>query len=178
VLSADLIGASLSDSDSRVKAAILKEFGKSIYGSDGRLDRKSLASLVFRNARRLSKLNSILHPAVLREIRQHFQHLPKKERTPYVAVESALLFEAGLSGEFDFVLLIDAPLSLRVERVSRRGDLTKAEIHRRAANQLPSRTKRSQADFIVSNAGSLSGLRSNLLFVDRLLSRIAQTGPF
>ena len=165
VFSADEIGAHVSLHHSRVRSEIMRAFGT--------LDREELASVVFSNPRKLATLNRIIHPVVIREISRSIRSLPQRRRYPYVVVESALLFEAKLSGHFDFVVLVDAPLELRLKRRSGK-TLTKAEIRRRARNQLPAPLKRRQADFVLSNRGSQRDLRSAVFLVDGILTRMAK----
>lgn len=175
VLSADEIGNTLANKDRSVRSRIQRAFGEQVYGTDGKLDRSQLAAKVFRSPALLARLNAIIHPAVLRSLQQSITQLPQKQKIPYVVIESALIYEAGLETRFDFVVLVDAPLTLRITRSSRSTGHSKAEIRRRAQSQLPAMSKRRLADFVLVNKGTVSGLERKARFLDDTLSRIAES---
>ena len=73
----------------------------------------SLGDMVFADTEKLALLNSIVHPATLRDAAAWM----KNQKTPYAIKEAALIFEAGLEKYFDFIIGVSAPESLRLERV-------------------------------------------------------------
>jgi len=173
VFSADQIGIALANEDPSVRSRITRAFGREAYGENGELDRPFLAAKVFRSPVMLARLNKIIHPAVLRTIQRSVSLLPKKQKLPYVVIESALIYEAGLQSSFDYIVLVDAPVALRVVRSTSSSRFSKAEVRRRSKNQIPARIKRPLADFVVVNRGSLRSLERNARFLDETLSRMA-----
>jgi dephospho-CoA kinase len=69
-----------------------------------------------------------------------------------------LLFEVGLEDEYDVVLLIDAPLGLRIERLVNKRGLTADEARAIADAQMPAAEKRARADFIIDNDSDITSL--------------------
>lgn len=134
-------GVAVYDSDSRAKQLMaeseaLREqltatFGAECYNAEG-LNRAFLASKVFGNEEALQQLNSIVHPAV----RADFQTWAEQQSSPYVVLESAILFEAGFETEVDATLAVMAPMPMRLERTMARDGVDKESVMRRMEHQL------------------------------------------
>ena len=134
-------GVAVYDSDSRAKQLmaesealreqLIAAFGAECYNAEG-LNRAFLASKVFGNEEALQQLNSIVHPAV----RADFQMWAEQQRSPYVVLESAILFEAGFETEVDATLAVMAPMPMRLERTMARDGVDKESVMRRMEHQL------------------------------------------
>ena len=134
-------GVAVYDSDSRAKQLmaesealreqLIAAFGAECYNAEG-LDRAFLASKVFGNEEALQQLNSIVHPAV----RADFQTWAEQQSSPYVILESAILFEAGFETEVDATLAVMAPMPMRLERTMARDGVDKESVMRRMEHQL------------------------------------------
>jgi dephospho-CoA kinase len=125
-------------------------FGVEIYLHENALDRKKMAGIVFHDKTALKKLNSIVHPVV----RQHFsQWLEQHPNAPYVVQEAAILFESGLYKKLDEVIVVDAPLELRIQRVMQRDQVGREDVLARIQNQMPEKEKMALADFVIHNDG-------------------------
>ena len=134
-------GVAVYDSDSRAKQLmaesdalreqLIAAFGAECYNAEG-LDRAFLASKVFGNEEALQQLNSIVHPAV----RADFQAWAEQQSSPYVVLESAILFEAGFESEVDATLAVMAPMPMRLERTMARDGVDKESVMRRMEHQL------------------------------------------
>ncbi|MBW4361466.1 dephospho-CoA kinase [Flavobacterium taihuense] len=126
---------------------IKEEFGNAIF-EEGVLVREKLSEIVFKDANRLAKLNSIVHPAV----KQHFKKwLLEHQNDPFVIYESAILFESGSYRECDFVINVVAPLETRIQRVIERDKTTREKVLERMKNQWNDEEKSSKSDFIIEN---------------------------
>ena len=134
-------GVAVYDSDSRAKKLmaesealreqLIAAFGAECYNAEG-LNRAFLASKVFGNEEALQQLNSIVHPAV----RADFQAWAEQQQSPYVVLESAILFEAGFETEVDATLAVMAPMPMRLERTMARDGVDKESVMRRMEHQL------------------------------------------
>ena len=134
-------GVAVYDSDSRAKQLmaesealreqLIAAFGAECYNAEG-LNRAFLASKVFGNEEALQQLNSIVHPAV----RADFQTWAELQSSPYVVLESAILFEAGFESEVDATLAVMAPMPMRLERTMARDGVDKESVMRRMEHQL------------------------------------------
>lgn len=165
VFFSDIEAAQILSKDNLTQQKIINEFGKEII-SDGEIDRKKLAEIVFSSPAKLASLNSIIHPAV----RAHFSDWEKKqENVPYLIQEAAILIETGNYKSLDFIILISAPESLRIKRVMQRNHISKAEVKDRMKNQWSDAKKRKFSDFIIVNDEKIMLLPQVLKIHDQLL---------
>ena len=149
-------GVAVYDSDSRAKvlmandeplrAALVDAFGAECY-TDAGLNRKWLAERVFNNAEDLSRLNAIVHPAVMRD----FTTWAEAQEGHYVIFESAILFEAGLEERVDAVVTVMAPEAVRVERVMKRDGATMEQVVARIKNQMSDDERSDRAKYSIVN---------------------------
>lgn len=170
MLSADEIAGDLAASDSGIKRDLSNLFGQDVYDAHGVLDRPRLASIVFRDSEKLRKLNSLVHPRVLKILRKKIRNLPPGQRYPFIVVESALIFEAGLESLFDVILLVHAPMEIRVQRVRTCKGLTRSDVLMRARAQISIPEAKRKAHFSISNDGTTRKLKATVRSVDTLLS--------
>ena len=170
-------GVAVYDSDSRAKQLmaesealreqLIAAFGAECYNADG-LNRAFLASKVFGNEEALQQLNSIVHPAV----RADFQTWAEQQQSPYVVLESAILFDAGFESEVDVTLAVVAPRELRVMRVCNRNGMTPEQVEERIACQMGDDELHARANYTMVNI-SLDYLRSDVEAMDKILRREA-----
>ena len=132
-----------------VLVAQLKEaFGAGSFFSDGALNRKHIADIVFKDETQLRLLNSLVHPAVFRAFDQWAANF---KNAPYVLKEAALLFESESYKMCDQTILVTAPLELRIKRVMQRDGLQRADILNRENKQFTEEKKKTLANFIIKN---------------------------
>lgn len=120
----------LMSDDADLRSAVIARFGADTY-PDGQLDRARLAACVFSDDRALADLNALVHPVVIRD----FEAWAERQEGPYVILESAILFEAGLQGSVDRSIAVLAPVELRIQRACRRDGCDEARIRERIAAQ-------------------------------------------
>ncbi|MCT8339992.1 dephospho-CoA kinase [Flavobacteriaceae bacterium TK19130] len=143
---ADTEAKKLMNEDTNLKASLTELLGKKAY-SEGKLNRKYVAGLVFDNKELLSKMNALVHPAV----RNHFKKWVRKQSGPYCIYEAAILFETGGEEECDATILVTAPKEVRIARILKRDNTTISEIEARMANQWSDDEKRKLAHFTIEN---------------------------
>ncbi|MCE2962404.1 MAG: dephospho-CoA kinase [Chitinophagales bacterium] len=129
-----------------VKEQILKKFGSMAFEND-LYNTKYIASIVFEDSTKLHALNAIVHPAVFKDLDKFC--IENKGKT--IVYESALMMETGHTHLFDKVILVTAPLELRIERVMARDKVDKAAVVKRIEKQWTDEKKRELADIIVVN---------------------------
>lgn len=155
--------------DRSVLQRIAEEFGPELI-TDGALDRGRLAEQVFGDRDALRSLEGIIHPWVRARSRELQDRLLSSPRPPAVIVhDSPLLFEKGLEGDFDAVIVVAAAKELRAARTAARSNLSRDEFEARDAAQWRQRRKEALADYVIDNDGDLSELESK---VDELWSRL------
>jgi len=130
----------------KIRKQISSLLGEKAY-LDGELNRQFIAAKVFNNTTLLGELNAIVHPAV----KNHFIVWKNKQNYPYVIQETAILFENGLEGRFDNIILVTAPEKVRINRVTNRDKVTVEEVQARIANQWSDEEKSKKSDFIINN---------------------------
>ena len=140
-----------------------------MLSADGTLDRAALRKTVFNNRSDLDALNEIVHPEVMRLRAAEVEAARMRGDRVIVAV-IPLLFERHLADEFDFIVLVDAPRDVRLERIVRDRGLEEAEAMDMIASQMPAELKRARANWVIENSGSMEDLASE---VDRLWEEIA-----
>ena len=146
VYTADSESKQLTNISPVIQKSMKEIFGDDIYIND-KLDGKRLASLIFSNEALLKKVNEIIHPVV----REDFLQWVSKQTTEFCAIESAILYESEFDNEVDVVLMVYAPVELRLTRAMMRDSATEAEIMRRMNRQMSDDLKRKQADFVIIN---------------------------
>ena len=108
-----------------VQEKIRVAFGTGVFLSDKEIDRRSLAKIVFGDARKLVTLNSILHPLVRDDF---MKWCISNKKQPYVIQEAAIIFESGLKEEYDKIIHVSCPEETAIERVMRRDNSSCEEV--------------------------------------------------
>jgi dephospho-CoA kinase len=132
----------------------IREFGPAIVGSDGRIDRKALAALVFRRPERLAVLNSFVHPAVFRQEVEWLARVHAADPQAIAVVEAAILIETGSYRSFDKLIVVTCREEQQVERALARDGATREEVLGRLSRQMPLEQKRGFADFVIDASGA------------------------
>ncbi len=155
VYDADAAAKRLYDSDAGLLEAVVERFGRAVLDASGVLDRGQLAQIVFSDVKALDALNALVHPLVSKD----FQLWSKGHRlggVRYVFREAAILFESGSDQGCDLVWGVQAPLSLRVDRVRSRTGLSEDDVLQRMARQWPEEKVLERCDAVVLNDGRAS----------------------
>lgn len=165
IIDADRIGHQLLKPGSPCFAKVVKTFGREIVVK-GKIDRKVLGRMVFSDKRKLAELNKITHPYILKQIREKIAIIKKSGYRGIVIIDAALIIQWGWKKRLDCIIIIDAPVRVRLERLRAKG-LSLNQAKRMMAQQLSPRKMRQEAGWIVENRGSLSGLQGKVLEVWR-----------
>ncbi len=153
--------------------AIVARWGSTMLAADGSLDRGALRRIVFGDATERAALDAIVHPEVAR-LRAEAVAAAAARGDRLVVCDIPLLFESGLTGTVDAVVLVDAPRDQRLARLVRDRQLAPDEAAAMMDAQWPSERKRSRADWVIDNDGTLADLeaQSRVVF-DALAARAA-----
>ena len=171
-------GAALIDSDALAKEAtrdpdVLQSIADAL-GDDlirnGELDRPKTAERVFGDEEARETLSGIIHPWVRRKSEERAEALERQDAPPKVVLmDIPLLYENALERGLDAVVVVDAPLEVRVKRVQERSGLSEQEVRARDAAQMPLEKKVERADYVVDNSGDKRALEPQL---ERLWSQL------
>lgn len=150
-----------------IKRKLMALFGESAYNGN-QLNRKLIADKIFSDQDLLKQMNSIVHP----KVGQHFRRWLKKQKSPYVLKESAILFESGAYKDCDMVITVTADEDTRIARVLKRDSTTKENVKRIIANQLSEEEKVKQSDYIIINENIENTEKQVVIVHGKILKRI------
>lgn len=148
VVFADDISKDILKNNQEVRKKITKLFGSSAYHNND-INTEFLAKKVFSDPINLHKINSILHPEVVNQIKEEVEELKKNNKL--IFVEAALVYEANIEKNFDYVVLITADEKIRKKRAVNSNIFSADEFERRTKNQIRDEEKSKRADFIFLN---------------------------
>ena len=153
------LGARIIDADVLARAAIAEGTPghQRVIETFGTADRAKLRDVIFRDPVRRRQLEQIIHPEVAR-LRQEKEAELEQGGVHVIVNDIPLLFEAGLQDQVDVIVLVDAPRDVRIQRIIANRDITRAEAERMVDAQMPSEDKRSRADYVIDNSGTLEQL--------------------
>lgn len=157
VLVLDDLARELSAKGKPLWKAIVYGFGRSFLDSRGILQREKLARVAFRSWRMLFMLNALTHPLLFFEARRRLQRLEKE----WVAIEGAILFEAGFCPLLSRLLFVDAPRDLRIARLQAKG-FKEGEVRNRLKAQRFLGCLRRRASKVLENISSLEFLKQEV----------------
>lgn len=158
VVSADELARRAVEPGSEGLRQVVELFGSTVLAADGSMDRARVREIVFDDAHAREKLEAIVHPEVWR-LRDRWLAEQKSAGADVVCSEIPLLFETGRQGDFDLVVLVEAPEDERLRRIVENRGVASDEARRIMASQLPSEGKHSGSDHIVPNDDSADVLR-------------------
>jgi len=161
VFYSDDVAKELVNNNPDVKASITALFGEAAYievrsldekKSEERqkkfiLDRKYIAEKIFSDAGLREKMDAIVHPAVFKE----FEKWKESQASNVVFVESAILFESGMESLVDKVIVVSAPIDVRVARIQKRDSISEEQIKQRIESQCSDAERLRKADYIITN---------------------------
>jgi dephospho-CoA kinase len=157
VIDADEIVREVQAPGGPVMGEIAARFGASVVQADGSLDRPALRRRVMADPEALAALNRIVHPAVQTR-RAELMAAARSRGDRLVVSDIPLLFEAADPGEFDVIVLVDAPEAVRLARLMEHRGLDREEARRMIEAQMPSREKRARSDYVIENDGDPAAL--------------------
>jgi dephospho-CoA kinase len=171
VLDADALAHKLIEPGQAAYDEVVREFGPSITGADGRVDRARLAAIVFADRAKLDRLNAIVHPRVAAALVHQFEEWERNGVRDAAFVEAALIVEAGIHKKLDGLVVAWCAPAQQLERLRARG-LSEEEARRRIAMQLSVAEKLRYATEKIDCSGSLEETRRQ---VETLAARLRRT---
>ncbi len=169
VIDADHLGAEAVKPGSPALEKLIQRFGDRILLSDGSLDRRLMGQIAFSSSENLEALNSIVHPEIIRQIASAIIQA-KNQGEPVVVVDAALIFEFGIDEIMDRVVVVDAPLEMRKQRMMAKDKIDEKTLEKLISFQLDAGELRERAYQVIENQGDLETLRKRALEVfDQLL---------
>ena len=172
IVDVDLAGKWVADHVIAVRQQIRHEFGADLFDAKGNLDRKRLGTMVFSDRVKLEKLNHIIHPYMINRVRGQIIKYQYRSEYTLIVVDAALLFELSLSREMDQVLVVQADLETRINRVCERHGVSADKARQMTLAQWPQEKKITGANIVLDNSGELSDLEKQVDIIVKQLTEI------
>ncbi|MGG1518557.1 dephospho-CoA kinase [Paenibacillus oryzisoli] len=155
LVDADQIARDVVQPGSPVLEQVAAHFGQAVLNPDGSLHRKKLGELIFGSEEQRKALESILHPPIRAAMRSQMADYEREHPDKLVVVDVPLLFESGLASMFEATLVVYVPREVQLKRLIARDGLTEDQAALRLEAQMGIEEKRSLADFVIDNSGTL-----------------------
>ena len=147
-IDADLLAREVIAPGSPGLKAVVDYFGNIVMNKDGSLDRSSLGKIIFENSEKRTRLEQIVHPLVQKRAKELLvQHAKEK----FVIYNVPLLVEANVELPFNAVVTVEAPESVRVDRLMTERGMSKAEATQRISAQASPAERVNRADYILNS---------------------------
>lgn len=143
---ADDAARSIMNNDPELREQIIAHFGADMY-DHGILNRKKMGAVVFNDPEKLKLINSLVHPATIRDGERWMD----RQTAPYAIKEAAIIFESGTQSQLDYVIGVSAPDALRIHRTMQRDKITREEVITRMNKQIKQTIKMMLCDFVIVN---------------------------
>ncbi|MDH5541824.1 MAG: dephospho-CoA kinase [Nitrospinota bacterium] len=140
---------------------IRSRFGKTVFNANHTLNRKKLASIVFKDAKALKELNAMIHPRVFEEEKALIGKYSKSGKNAVVVVDAPLMIESGSHKWKDVLVVMKASRESQVARIVKNKGMSRKEAEARIAAQMPLAEKLKYADFVIENDSTLADCRRN-----------------
>ena len=155
----------------KVVEKIVENFGKEVleYNNTGNwiISREKLGRVIFGNREKRIILNSIMHPEILRIMREKILECKKENKIIFVEIQ--LLFEVQWEKEFDYILLVSAEKETQIKRILSRDNRSKEEALSIINSQMSLDEKKKRSDYVIENDGNIQDLEKK---VDDFLKKI------
>jgi dephospho-CoA kinase len=171
VYHADLEARRLMENEPTLIELIRHHFSEKAY-ENGSLNRSYISSIVFNDKKKLDLLNSLVHPFTIEDGKQWMG----RQKSAYAIKEAALIFESGSQGEFDLIIGVYAPETLRLFRTMQRDHIDKAIVKSRMNNQIKEEIKMKLCDEVLMNDEQQLLLPQIINLHNQLMERASKQG--
>ena len=168
IIDCDIIARRVAQKGNRCLVDLAVEFSPLIIDSDGNLNRKKLAGIVFTDKAKLKRLNEIMFPYILEEVEKDIA-IAQKKGAKVIVLDAPTLFESGADKLCDKILVVTADDDVRLRRIMQRDKLTPIQAVNRMKSQHSEKFFKDHADYIINNNGEKVELRLEVL---ELLNKI------
>lgn len=169
VLDADATARKVVEPGTPGLEAITREFGDGVLAADGSLDRAKLGGIVFADAAKRQRLNSIVHPLVIHEQDRWIAEAEAAEPDGVAVIDAALMIESGGYKRFDKLIVVWCRPEVQLERLMLRNNLSEDEARRRIDAQMPQDEKKKFADYLIDTSDGFEDTRRQALEIAKRL---------
>ena len=162
VIDCDKMARDVVAPGTRGLAKIEAAFGKDAVAADGSMDRVYIGDLVFRNPEMKKRLENILFPLIFEALDKELLRLEREGATPVVFLDMPLLYEVKYDSYVDEVWLVYVPFEVQLSRLMKRNGYTKEEALLRIHSQISVDKKKSLAQQVIDNSGTLEDTKEQV----------------
>ncbi len=138
--------------------AVVAAFGSGIVASDGGLDRRRLAAIVFADDGERARLEAVMHPLIRAEMTRRVAAAPGS----IVVSAVPLLAERGLAAQYDVVVVVQASVAVRLNRLLESRGMSDGDARARIAAQASDEQRAAIAWWVIVNDGTMADLRAEV----------------
>ncbi len=161
VINADAKAKEAIQRNRQLQYELKKTFGSDIFNKNGKLNTSLLAEKAFRNELETLKLNQLVHPRMVANLIDEMEQARFSGRYPLIVIDAALIYEISIEKMFDAIVVVNAPMPLRRQRVRERDGMSAKQFKERVEKQIPLEEKVKWADYVIENDGTLDELRQS-----------------
>ena len=147
-----------------IRQQLIALVGPEVFTVNGQLNKQLLANYLFASSGHVQRVNAIIHPV----LKDYFRQWVPAQNAPMVAIESAILFEAGYDDVADTVIMVSAPLEVRIARAMQRDGSTREAVEERIRQQMDDEEKRRRSQFVIVNDGEVPVIPQVLEIINTL----------
>ncbi len=163
IINADEVARSLSTNpETEYFKKIVELFGNDILKSDGNLDRKQIANLIYKNSNKRKQLNSLTFKYVVDDISLQIQNIKAQNKYDFIAIDVPLLYEANMEKICDKVIAVVAEDEEKISRICERDKIDREMARQRLKIQNNNEFFAKKADFVIHNNGTIDNLVNSL----------------
>jgi dephospho-CoA kinase len=171
VIDADIIAREVLSPGEEPFDMVVDAFGEEILTPDGTVDRAVLAEIVFNDCAKLTTLNRITHPEIIKRIMDRIKEIRAEDPESLIVLDAPLLIEVGLHEKVDRVVVVYVDEETLVERIVERDKLDPKEAVKRLACQMPLKEKIEYADHVIYNKATIE---ETLKQVDDIFANLSE----
>jgi len=161
LVDADQIAREVVEPGGAAYAQLVERFGPGVLRADGTLDRQALADVAFNDPAALEDLNGITHPAIGAVVAERIGAAAQTHDIVVLDIPLLSITTKARIG-FDFVVVVDAPEEVAVQRLVEQRGFKESDARARIAAQTSRDERRALADFVVDNSGDRSALDAEI----------------
>jgi dephospho-CoA kinase len=161
VINADIEAKNVIKRNRALQSDLKKVFGADIFDQNRRLNTKRLAAIAFKDELSTRKLNQLVHPRMVEVLVEKMEKARFSGKYPIIIIDAALIFEISIERNFDYIVVVNAPINHRQKRVYQRDKTPRKDFNARVDKQIDLGDKVKWADFVIENKTTLDDLKKN-----------------
>jgi dephospho-CoA kinase len=173
IIDADVLAREVVEPGEPALAEIDAEFGPTVIGPDGRLDRKALGAIVFANPDRRRKLEAMTHPRIRERFQRRIDELTAENFRGLVFFDAPVMIESGTYRNMDRLVVVITDEATQIARLMARDGIDREDALRKIQSQMPLAEKAKLADYVIDNSGDPAATAREVQRVHQALSNEA-----